>query len=1482
MSASKLRVWPGSPSPMGATWDGRGVNFALFSENAEKVELVLFDPSGMHETDRIKLTEYTNQVWHAYLPDVRPGQLYGYRVYGTYDPNRGHRFNHHKFLLDPYAKALFGRLVWNEALFGFRYGDPAIDLSFDTRDSAPFMPKCRVVEQAYTWGDDRHPNTPWRNTIIYETHVRGTTMLHPEVPEPLRGTFAGLASPSMVRYFQNLGVTALELLPVHGFVDEWHLFQRDLCNYWGYNPIAFFVPHAKYFSHPETIAEFKTMVKVLHDAGLEVLLDVVYNHTAEGNQMGPTLSFRGIDNAVYYRLLPGRPRHYQDFTGCGNSFNLRHSRVLQLVTDSLRYWSEEMRVDGFRFDLTTTLAREADGRFNRHSGFLDVVAQDPVLAQRKLIAEAWDLGLDGYQVGGFPPGWTEWNDKYRDGVRRYWRNDGGQRGNFASRFTGSSDVFNHQGRRPSTSLNFITAHDGFTLHDLTAYSRKYNSANLEDNRDGRDENFSWNCGEEGETADFDVNKLRFQQLRNYFATLLLSQGVPMIVGGDEFGRTQKGNNNPYCQDNEITWFNWTHWSEERKSLLDFVQKLIRFRRLHPVFRKNSFFTGQAMEGKPRDIVWLRPDGQEMAREDWNHLPGNVLGVIVSGEFEPDEIIPCDHAPELEASRDATFLLIINPGATDVSFHLPQQGAQKKKKCWQLVMDTSRQPSFVQEHETCQLENYPQAPHSLSVLQFVNIDGAWKDIPKPVHSPDSLQEMDRLARLAGIQDGYWDIYGKWQPIPPETRLSFLTAMGLPCGTPGQVSASLRTLEEAQWRRPLEPSLVVHGLKGEIHIPIVVKAKYLHNVFEWAFVEEDGKLSHGRIDLKECPLDDEIELEDRKYQRRLFALPVKVPLGYHRFEITGTGLSGSDKATMALIRVPEQCYMPEAMNNDDGRIWGTAVQLYALKSPRSWGIGDFSDLKTLASGMAAQGAGVIGLNPLHAQFPRHPGRFSPYSPNSRFFLNPLYVDPEAVAEFEHCPDARKKVRSPEFKALLDQVRQTPMVDYVEIGHMKMEIMRLLFSTFRARHLSSASGEVPTERCLAFRRFVKNGGERLWHLALYNALADHFGNGGFGGRTWRGWPLPYRSPGSPEVRRFAEQHAVEVEFFQYIYWVAHNQLTAVVETCREQGMLVGLYNDIALGVDPDGADYWANQRLFIDGARMGAPYDQFNPQGQDWGLPPLHPRVLKEEGYRIFAETLRATMSISGAVRLDHVMGLTRLFWVPVGERATKGGYVNYPFEDLLGIVKLESQRNRCLVVGEALGTVPEGLPEKLAAANVFSYQLFYFERGSQGEFKAPEHYSPFALVAVTTHDLPTFPGYWEGVDLEEKRRLSLFPTDELLQRTVSERTQERDKVVQALKNKGLLPSEWTAASHRYCKEELVLAVNRYLSMSPSKIQMVQLEDVIGQREQVNLPGTTNEYPNWQRKLALDVEKILDEKAMSNMTRNLRAERPVLKKVDPSSHS
>lgn len=673
------RVWPGEPYPLGATWDGKGVNFALFSEHAEKVELCLFDKNGQRELRRIQLPEYTNEVWHAYLPDVRPGQLYGYRVYGPYEPEQGHRFNPHKLLIDPYTKGLSGELEWNDAHFGYTVGDKHEDLSFDTRDNARWMPKCRVVDTAFTWGEDRPPRTEWHESIIYEMHVRGFTMLHPELSEEVRGTFAGLSAPAVVAYLRDLGITAIELLPIHAFVDERVLIDRGLRNYWGYNPIAFFAPQPRYLSSG-TLGEFKTLVQLLHDAGIEVIVDVVYNHTAEGNHLGATLSFRGIDNASYYRLVARDRRYYVDFTGCGNALNLHHPRVMQFVMDSLRYWVEEMHVDGFRFDLAVTIARD-EAAFNSQSGFLDAVRQDPVLSRVKLIAEPWDVGEGGYQLGAFPPGWAEWNDRYRDVVRRFWKGDTGLTGEFASRITGSSDIFENHGRRTWASINFITAHDGFTLKDLVSYNDKHNEDNQEHNQDGSSNNNSWNCGVEGPTDDPQIRTLRGQQQRNLLATLLLSQGTPMLLAGDEFGRTQRGNNNAYCQDDDISWINWDAIDDEGRKLLEFVRRLIRLRREHIVFHRNRFFHGGLIPGTELcDITWLRRDGAQLDDEDWNAPHHRFLSFLLCGEAGNYHLTAFG-----EPQPDDTFLVVLNADHEQVAYTLQPLPADAS---WQLLLDTS--------------------------------------------------------------------------------------------------------------------------------------------------------------------------------------------------------------------------------------------------------------------------------------------------------------------------------------------------------------------------------------------------------------------------------------------------------------------------------------------------------------------------------------------------------------------------------------------------------------------------------------------------------------------------------------------------------------------------------------------------------------------------------------------------------------------------
>jgi isoamylase len=675
-----VRVWPGAPYPLGATWDGTGTNFALFSEAAEQVELCLQDgdePDGLAET-RVALTEVDAFVWHGYLPDVAPGQRYGYRVHGPYDPARGHRCNPAKLLLDPYGKAINGEVRWNEAVFSYRFSDPA---ALNTTDSAPYMPTNVVINPFFDWGDDRAPRTPYHETVIYEAHVRGLTLRHPDVPAEQRGTYAGIAHPAIIEHLTRLGVTAVELMPVHQFVPEHNLQARGLTNYWGYNTIGFLAPHKAYSSSQQRggqVGEFKAMVKALHAAGIEVILDVVYNHTAESDHRGPTLSFRGIDNAAYYRLRDDDPRYYVDYTGCGNSLNVRHPHALQLILDSLRYWILEMHVDGFRFDLASALARELHD-VDRLSAFFDLVQQDPVVSQVKLIAEPWDVGEGGYQVGNFPPLWSEWNGKYRDTVRDFWRGQPYTLAEFASRLTGSSDLYETSGRRPVASINFGTCHDGFTLTDLVSYNRKHNDANGEDGADGTNDNRSWNCGAEGPTSDPVVRELRTRQRLNFLATLLCSQGVPMLLAGDELGRTQRGNNNAYCQDNETSWVDW-QMAEDESSLLEFARGVAELRRNHPVFRRRRFFTGPAdgAAGRPGDIAWFTPSGREMTDADWKIGYAKAMGVFLNGEAitEPD--------PRGERVRDETFLLLFSADSQPAQFTLP---AEDFGHNWEVVLDT---------------------------------------------------------------------------------------------------------------------------------------------------------------------------------------------------------------------------------------------------------------------------------------------------------------------------------------------------------------------------------------------------------------------------------------------------------------------------------------------------------------------------------------------------------------------------------------------------------------------------------------------------------------------------------------------------------------------------------------------------------------------------------------------------------------------------
>jgi len=727
------QIWQGLPYPLGASVMDDGVNFALFSENATGVDLCLFDSADApEETLRIRLTEHTDQVWHCFLPWVKAGQFYGYRVYGPYDPKNGRRFNPAKLLIDPYAKAISGMIEWGDEMFDYQaITDPKADLVSDPRDSAFGMPKSVVVDNRFDWGGDRQLAIPLPRSVIYEAHVRGFSQLCPHIPEAIRGTYAGIGSEFAVEYFKKLGVTAVELLPVHHFVNDHFLVQKGRKNYWGYNSIGYFAPHAPYSGsgmHGGQVTEFKQMVKNLHAAGIEVILDVVYNHTAEGNHLGPTLCFRGVDNEAYYRLVPEDKRYYKDYTGCGNTLNMMHPRVLQLIMDSLRYWVLEMHVDGFRFDLAATLARELH-EVSRLSAFFDIIHQDPVLSQVKLIAEPWDVGEGGYQVGNFPVLWAEWNGKYRDCVRGYWKGDE-HISEFAYRLTGSSDLYQRDGKRPYASINFVVAHDGFTLHDLVSYNEKHNEANGEDNRDGDNNGRSWNCGVEGPTDDPAINALRRRQQRNFLATLLLSQGVPMLCGGDEYGRTQNGNNNAYCQDNELSWLSWERTPEQQRQE-DFTAGLIRLRHEHPIFRRPKFFQGRKIRGTgAKDLLWIDSDGTEMTDEGWNHSFIRCVGIVLVGFAE--DIRDYFGQPV----QDDTFMLLFNAHHEPVKFVLAgQQGVT-----WDRIVDTLDEAGFLEAPTTHSAgDELELAPRSVSIFKLGHgsqeqaRSSSWKQRPQLVET-----------------------------------------------------------------------------------------------------------------------------------------------------------------------------------------------------------------------------------------------------------------------------------------------------------------------------------------------------------------------------------------------------------------------------------------------------------------------------------------------------------------------------------------------------------------------------------------------------------------------------------------------------------------------------------------------------------------------------------------------------------------------------
>ncbi len=1299
---------PGTPTPLGATWDGHGVHFAVFSRHAEKIELCLFDGAGHRETARLALPARSGDVWHGYLPGAAPGLAYGYRAHGPYAPSQGHRFNPHKLLLDPYARMLSGRYEWHDAVHGYRDGTPDAPHALDTRDSAPYVPRCRVVQLPANGERPPRPHTPWHDTVIYEVHPRGFTQLHPDIDPALRGTLAALAEPALIDHYRRLGITALQLLPTAAFLDELHLVRHGLRNYWGYNPIAFMAPHAPYLGSGG-IGPFVAVIDRLHRAGLEVILDVVFNHTAEGDARGPTLSLRGLDNAVYYRLEPGHAQRYRDTTGCGNTLDLSQPVVVDLVHAALRHWACEIGVDGFRFDLAASLVRDGDGRFDPAAPLLQRIAGDPDLRDLKWIAEPWDLGMPGYFLGAFPPPLAEWNDRYRDATRRFWRGDAGLRGELVTRLAGSSDVFASESRASWASLNFVTAHDGFTLADLTAYAHKHNLANGEDDRDGSDENWSRNGGVEGHSDDPDVLGWRRRVRQSLLGTLLLSRGTPMLRAGDELSQTQYGNNNAYCQDNPLSWLDWSARGDPWRDLCTFLEQATRLRRQLRLLHGDRHFTGRALADAPdlKDVAWLEPDGAEVDDGGWHDDRRRALAMRASGAVSGNPPV-----------REHLFLAF-NAADAMQSFRLPSAPGVDD---WLVVLDSSAPPHPRAGALHAPGETVETAGGGLLALVPRHADGLG--VPEPLRA---------RARAAGVSAVYTDIAGHRLQVPAQGLSRILEALG-------------DTRPEARTATP--------------------------------------------------------------------ALPGSAPAR------------------------PARCWLPESLAQAPGR-WALSVQVYSLRSPQGWGIGDFEDLAQVLEVAADAGADGVLCSPVHALSPSQPQRASPYAPVNRLMLHPLLISieeaaredvPEALGTFADRPDVRQERL---------RLNEADHIDYPAVAALKMRALRHLHGAFRQRHLDPG----PTPLGEAFQRFRRDGGRMLRDHAVFEALHAHFAEQLGHPVPWTQWPAALRDPRSPETEDFEHRHARSVEFHAYLQWLARRQWRAAAARGRARGMGLGLIADVALGADLDSVEAWQWPGLVALDAELGAPPDDFAPQGQRWGAPPWRPQRLAETDFAPFDALLDANMREAGAIRIDHILGLLRQFWIPRGAGPEQGAYVAYPLEALLERVAEASRRHRCAVIGEDLGNVPDGLRERLAQAQVLGFRVTWFERDRAGRFRPPDSYVPLTAASISTHDLPTAAGFRKGLDIDERIRRGLFLSAE----QAATARHARDRALTAL-HTALAPYEPGLSETGF-----TLALHRHLAACTSRLAIVQIEDVLGVQRQANLPGLGDETPNWRQRLPVGVDAL-----------------------------
>ncbi|WP_428534296.1 glycogen debranching protein GlgX [Rhodopila sp.] len=1389
---------PGSPDTLGVSIVGDGIDVAVHAPDAEAVALCLFDAADQ-ETARIRLPARTGAVRHGHVAGVPAGTRYGLRAYGAWDPANGQRFNPGKLLVDPWAIAI-DRPFRLDALL-FDVDGPRPD------DTARLVPKAIVTDPPAAPAGNRVA-FDWDRQVIYELHVRGFSMTNPDMPAGIRGTYAALGHPASIRHLTRLGITTVELMPSAAWVDERHLPPLNRSNYWGYNPIAFLAPDPRLA--PGGWPEVRAAVEALHDAGLSVILDVVLNHSGESDEFGPTLSMRGLDNAGYYRLAADRSRYAND-AGCGNILAMDRPHVVRLGMDALRAWAIHGGLDGFRMDLATTLGRRDSG-FDRDAPFLAAVEQDPVLSQRVMIAEPWDIGAGGYQLGAFPPRWGEWNDRFRDTVRRFWRGDSGMVGALATRFAGSADVFapSTARQRPlSRSINYVTAHDGFTLADLVAYEQKHNQANGEDNRDGTDDNLSWNNGVEGPSSDPLIVAARSSDARALLATLLLCRGTPMLSMGDELGRTQHGNNNAYAQDNAGSWIDW---AAADHALIDTTATLVALRRsLGPLFDGREL-TGRAAEGEViPDVAWHGADGAAMTVQDWNNAANRTLiAVLYAADLRAALVFHADHTPieiVLPAARPGYSWLRATDGApagerlavdprsvtvfreqaerpsrTPSSDAAPRAMAQSAASRRDQGGAANSVLSVHGTQGSIDAPEHPTASNSQDVVSSLDagepdsaaqgrVCGTGRSIAlhRPASGKTSDAQLDRIAVLAGIDPIWWDVGGGYHQVPVDTKRALLAAMRLPAATPGDLNDSLVRLA-------LQPAL-----------PPVLTAK-AHQAIRVRL----GRSRPAWVTL----LREDRSVERFHTQDDDLILPPQ-PIGRHR-------VLNEDRPEQPchLTVAPDSCYLPAELLAGDRR-FGISAHLYAMRSAGDQGIGDFTTLMRLATEAGKAGAAMIGLNPLHALFPHDRDRASPYQPSDRRFLDPIYIDVSGL------PGG-------------DAIASPPgPVDYAAVWQAKRDVLRAAFR--------------PGSPTKGINRSIPPA---LLRFATFEMIAEVLGSS-----DWLKWPNALRHPEAPAVADFAAQHRETIEFHAFMQCLADQQLGAAATSATEAGLSLGLYRDLAVGAAPDGAEAWSAQDSLMRGVSIGAPPDPFAAQGQNWSLPPPDPVAMRRDGYGSFRQLLVANMRHAGALRIDHVMGLRRLFVIPEGAEGKDGAYVTYPLPDLLAQVALESHRARCLVVGEDLGTVPEGMSEALAAANILSYSVLWFVR-RDGLIRPAAEWARLAAACVSTHDLATLAGWWDGADIAEKRALSLVHDA----RAEQVRDDEKSALIGLLRSGGWLTE--AVDPRQPMPVAFAAAVQAFVAATPALLALVQADDLAGERIGVNLPGTDRERPNWRRRLTPDV--------------------------------